>query len=62
MFQSAGRGLSFEPAPGMDVLVRGTVTVYERDGSAELILQEIVPAGVGAQFLALKALREKEHK
>ncbi len=59
MFQSAGRALSFEPAAGMDVLVRGAVTVYERDGSAELILQEIVPAGVGAQFLALKALRAR---
>ena len=59
MFQSAARALTFEPAMGMDVLVRGTVTLYERDGSAELILQEIVPAGVGAQFLALKALRER---
>lgn len=59
MFQSAGRGLAFEPAAGMDVLVRGSVTIYERDGSAELIIQEMVPAGVGAQFLALKALRER---
>jgi exodeoxyribonuclease VII large subunit len=59
MFQSAARSLRFEPEAGMDVLARGSVTIYERDGSAELILQEIVPAGVGAQFLALKALRER---
>lgn len=59
MFQSAGRSLPFEPTAGMDVLVRGAVTIYERDGSAELIIQEMVPAGVGAQFLALKALRER---
>lgn len=59
MFQSSARSLQFEPQAGMDVLVRADVTLYERDGSAELILREIVPAGVGAQFLALKALREK---
>lgn len=59
MFQSAGRSLAFEPAPGMDVLARGAVTVYERDGSVELVVQELLPAGVGAHFLALKALRER---
>lgn len=59
LFQGAARGLAFEPEAGMDVLVRGEVTLYERDGSAELVLREIVPAGVGAQFLALKALRDR---
>jgi len=59
MFQSAGRSLQFEPQAGMDVLVRGEITLYERDGSAELVAQEIVPGGEGAQFLALKALRER---
>ncbi len=59
MFVSQGRLLTFEPEAGMDVLVRGAVTVYERDGSVEFIAREMVPAGVGAQYLALEALRRK---
>lgn len=59
LFASQGRLLRFEPEAGMDVLVRGDVTVYERDGSVELIAREVVPAGAGAQYLALEALRRK---
>lgn len=59
LFASAGRSLRFEPDAGMDVLIRGDVTVYERDGSVELIAREMVPAGAGAAYLALEALRKK---
>lgn len=59
MFQRDGRSLTFEPEPGMDVLVRGDVTVYERDASVELIVREMLPYGVGAQHLALEALRRR---
>jgi exodeoxyribonuclease VII large subunit len=59
LFASYGRQLAFEPQVGMDVWVRCDVTVYERDASAELLVREMLPAGVGAQYLALQALRQK---
>ena len=36
MFQSYTRGLSFVPENGMKVLVRGKVSLYERDGAYQL--------------------------
>ena len=52
MFQSYTRGLSFVPENGMKVLVRGKVSLYERDGAYQLYVTHMFPSGSGAYQLA----------
>lgn len=51
MFRSSAARLRFRPENGMQVLVGGSVTVYERDGAYQLYAAEMEPAGVGALHL-----------
>jgi exodeoxyribonuclease VII large subunit len=44
---------------GMQVLVRGRLSVYPPRGDYQLMIDEIQPRGAGAQDVALKKLREK---
>lgn len=63
MFRSRAKNLVFSPENGMKVLVRGYVSVYERDGQYQVYIEEMQPEGVGALHLAfeqLKARLEKE--
>lgn len=46
-------------AEGMEVLVRGRLSVYPPRGDYQLVIDEIQQRGLGAQDLALKKLREK---
>jgi exodeoxyribonuclease VII large subunit len=59
MWRSAGRRLRFRPHDGLEVIVRGRLTVYELRGEYQLILEEIQPKGLGALELAFRQLREK---
>lgn len=59
MFKSKAAALKFDAKDGMDCLVRGFVSVYERDVAVQLYAEEIVPAGTGLQFLALEELKKK---
>lgn len=47
---------------GMEVLVRGRLSVYLPQGKYQLVIDEIQPKGLGAQDLALKQLKEKLQK
>ncbi|MDH7576228.1 MAG: exodeoxyribonuclease VII large subunit [Bacillota bacterium] len=63
MFRSRSGQLSFLPANGMNVLVRGYISLYEREGSCQLYVEELTPDGLGALYLAycqLKARLERE--
>ncbi len=62
MFQSYTRGLSFVPENGMKVLVRGKVSLYERDGAYQLYVTNMFPSGAGAYQLAFDRLKEKLEK
>ncbi|MBR6609382.1 MAG: exodeoxyribonuclease VII large subunit [Oscillospiraceae bacterium] len=62
MFQSYTRGLSFVPENGMKVLVRGKVSLYERDGAYQLYVTNMFPSGSGAYQLAFDRLKEKLEK
>lgn len=51
--------LAFPLKDGMEVIVRGRLSVYPPHGEYRLILDEVHPKGAGAQDLALKKLKEK---
>jgi exodeoxyribonuclease VII large subunit len=47
---------------GMEVIVSGSVTVYERSGQYQIIGQYVEPKGVGALQLAFEQLKNKLEK
>ena len=59
MFRSSAARLKFVPENGMKVVVRGSVTVYQRDGSYQVYANSIEPDGIGALYLAYEQLKEK---
>lgn len=59
MFKSRAWSLKFLPKDGMDCLVRGYISLYPRDVMVQLYVEEIVPAGVGLQHLALEEIKRK---
>lgn len=59
MFRSSAQRLRFEPRDGMKVLIRGRVSVYERDGQYQLYAEDMQPDGVGALQQAYEQLKEK---
>ena len=63
MFRQQNRGLSFDAKSGLQVLVRGRVSLYEPRGDYQLIVEHMEEAGEGAlrrRFDALKAKLEEE--
>ena len=59
MFRSRCSQLNFLPGNGMSVIVRGYISVYERDGQCQLYAQELAPDGMGALYEAYCRLREQ---
>jgi exodeoxyribonuclease VII large subunit len=51
--------LRFDPRDGMEVIVRGRLSVYPPRGEYQLNIEELHPKGIGALELALRQLREK---
>ncbi|MCI8453629.1 MAG: exodeoxyribonuclease VII large subunit [Lachnospiraceae bacterium] len=61
MFAGQRRGLGFRLSEGQQVVVEGTVDVYERDGKYQLYASKIELAGRGALYLEYeRRLRELE--
>ncbi|MCF6094441.1 exodeoxyribonuclease VII large subunit [Microaerobacter geothermalis] len=59
MFAGANRKLLFMPKEGQKVIVRGNVSVYERDGQYQLYCKEMQADGIGSLYLAFEQLKEK---
>jgi exodeoxyribonuclease VII large subunit len=59
MFRSSSQRLRFRPDNGMEVLLHGSVSVYDRDGAYQLYAVEMEPAGVGALHLQYEQLKAK---
>ena len=59
MFRGSASKLSFEPQNGMRVIVRGKITLYERDGAFQIYVDTLFPDGQGAAQLAFEQLKAK---
>ncbi len=59
MFRSNAQRLRFLPENGMRVLLRGRVSVFERDGQYQVYVDDMQPDGVGALTVAYEQLKAK---
>ena len=59
MFRSAARLLRFRPEDGMQVVVRGRVTIYEDRGELQISAEYIEPKGAGSFQVAFEQLKAK---
>lgn len=62
MFAGNNRRLKFIPENGMQVLVKGEISVFEPYGQYQLYIQQMEPDGIGSLYLAYEQLKEKLEK
>jgi exodeoxyribonuclease VII large subunit len=59
MFGSKARLLRFRPENGMQVVLRGRVTIYEDRGELQISAEYLEPKGAGALLVAFEQLKAK---
>ena len=59
VFRSSARLLRFRPENGMQVVVRGRVTIYEERSELQISAEYIEPKGAGALQIAFEQLKAK---
>src|SRR5579863_1683022 len=59
MFRSSARLLRFRPEDGLQVVVRGRVTIYEDRGEMQISAEYVEPKGAGALQIAFEQLKAK---
>jgi len=59
MFRTHNSYLKFIPENGMKVIVRGYISVFERDGQYQLYAEEMINDGVGNLHIAFEQLKRK---
>lgn len=57
MFRQDRRGINFLPADGMQVIAKGQVSLYSKDGQYQLYVYEMEPDGIGDLYAAFDALK-----
>jgi exodeoxyribonuclease VII large subunit len=62
MFAGNNRKLKFTPENGMNVLIKGEISVFEPYGQYQLYIQHMEPDGIGALYLAYEQLKERLEK
>ena len=59
MFRSSAARLTFVPKDGMQVVARGRVSVFERDGNYQLYIDSMTVDGQGDLYVAFEMLKQK---
>lgn len=59
LFRSSAQRLRFSVKEGLQVIVRGRLTVYEPRGEYQAVLEYVEPKGIGALQLAFEQLKGK---
>ncbi len=59
MFRGSAQRLRFMPENGMRVIIRGRISVFERDGQYQLYADDMQPDGIGALNIAFEQLKAK---
>ncbi len=59
MFRQNAAALNFTPADGMRVIAKGSASVYVRDGSYQLYVEELQAEGIGDLYRRFCLLRDK---
>jgi exodeoxyribonuclease VII large subunit len=59
MWRSAKQRVRFELTNGLEVIIRGNISVYATRGECQIVVAELLPKGMGALELALVQLRDK---
>ena len=59
MFATYKQNLKFKPENGLKVIIRGKVSLYDKDGSYQLYVYDMQPEGIGALALAFEQLPKK---
>lgn len=59
MFRSRANRTGFLPQSGMRVVIRGYASLYERDGTLQIYVEELQADGIGALWAAFQELKEK---
>lgn len=62
MFRTAAGKVKFDLESGLEVILKGRITVYEPRGTYQLIVDSIEPLGSGALQLAFEQLKAKLEK
>jgi len=59
LFKQQTRGVRFRPEDGLQVTVRGSISVYEARGEYQIYVESLEPAGLGALQLAFEQLKKR---
>jgi exodeoxyribonuclease VII large subunit len=62
MFKTNAMNLNFLPKDGESVVVKGRVSVYEKDGAYQLYCTEMKQEGIGQLYVAFQELKNKLEK
>jgi exodeoxyribonuclease VII large subunit len=62
LFSRTARRVSILPQDGLKIYARGRLTVYERQGQYELIVDDVLPMGKGELYVAFSKLKERLDK
>jgi exodeoxyribonuclease VII large subunit len=58
-FKQQQRGIKFRPEDGLQVTVRGSISVYEQRGEYQIYVENLEPVGRGALQLAFEQLKKR---